>query len=412
MKQTSDSQLVYKLFSFFSLAILVITSFSTHATSIAYAQDQIAETLISTTETSTPEGMDTLTPTAEPPACYTLELIVAAGEGTLIAITPQNCEGGYLLGSEVAISAQSNDGYIITAWEGTQTDSGLETVKTILIQYSITVKVYFDSSEKITDQQTTEGISSDSDLQSTSIPDAEQIQSLSGWFSIIWGDNIDDSQSDVVYMLSDGKGQTTLLSINDSVAQSLGGLLGLNRKYVTVYGTQKPTSLNDQEITTFLVTDISLVRSSENEPPSAGVTGSLPWITILCKFSDIAVEPKNLAFFQGMYANTSPGLDHFWREQSYNIANVAGSNASGWFVLPEVEAHYEHTNPEGLNHLATDCISAADSSVNFSLYTDGGINMMFNFDWYNGWAWGGSWTGTLDGVTQSWRTNLGTTMGV
>ncbi len=152
------------------------------------------------------------------------------------------------------------------------------------------------------------------------------------------------------------------------------------------------------------MTDISLVRSSENEPPSAGVTGSLPWITILCKFSDIAVEPKNLAFFQGMYANTSPGLDHFWREQSYNIANVAGSNASGWFVLPEVEAHYEHTNPEGLNHLATDCISAADSSVNFSLYTDGGINMMFNFDWYNGWAWGGSWTGTLDGVTQSWRT--------
>jgi len=36
-----------------------------------------------------------------------------------------------------------------------------------------------------------------------------------------------------------------------------------------------------------------------------------PYVSILCKFSDVAVEPKNLAFFQGMYASTFPGLDHY-----------------------------------------------------------------------------------------------------
>jgi hypothetical protein len=50
--------------------------------------------------------------------------------------------------------------------------------------------------------------------------------------------------------------------------------------------------------------------------------------------------------------------------------------------------------------LATDCIAAANASVNFSLYS--GINMMFNTDFDNGYAWGGTRYMTLDGVSKVW----------
>ncbi|MEW6186206.1 MAG: hypothetical protein AB1585_10760 [Thermodesulfobacteriota bacterium] len=145
--------------------------------------------------------------------------------------------------------------------------------------------------------------------------------------------------------------------------------------------------------------------SDQGDRVPSAVIGAKPWVTIMCKFSDYAVEPKNLAFFQGMYANTKPGLDHYWRELSYNTANVAGSNSYGWFTLPHTEAYYNPTDTSGgtnLSLLATDCINVADPFVNYSLYT--GINMMFNTDFDNGWAWGGSRYMTLDGITKTWST--------
>ena len=123
----------------------------------------------------------------------------------------------------------------------------------------------------------------------------------------------------------------------------------------------------------------------------------------MCKFSDYAVEPKDLSYFQGMYANVKPGLDHYWRELSYDAINTAGSNASGWYVLPQPEAYYNPTDTTGgtnLDLLATDCVAAADASVNFALYS--GINMMFNTDFNNGIGSGGNKYMTLDGVSQFW----------
>jgi M6 family metalloprotease-like protein len=127
----------------------------------------------------------------------------------------------------------------------------------------------------------------------------------------------------------------------------------------------------------------------------------------MCKFNDYAVEPENLTFFTGMYSNTYPRLDHYWRELSYDTANVIGSSASGWFTLPQPLSYYNPTLSAGganLDLLVADCTAAADATVNFASYKDGGINMMFNADFDFGWAWGGGHYMTLDGVTQTWRT--------
>ena len=140
------------------------------------------------------------------------------------------------------------------------------------------------------------------------------------------------------------------------------------------------------------------------------VTGAQPWVSIACKFSDISTEPENQQYFQDMYANSPGGLDHYWREVSYNKVNVVGSIAIDWLNLPSTQTTYVSTPGSGttadLSLLFTDCTNAADSMVDFSDSGNGqsfvGINMMFNAS-LDCCAWGGNRWATLDGVTKSWR---------
>jgi len=231
---------------------------------------------------------------------------------------------------------------------------------------------------------------------------------LTGWFNIVWGDGPEGAKQ-TIYMLTDDSGQITPLLLDETLSRSVGGVLWFDRKKVNVAGVWA-TSLSVQGAATGLlsVTSISLAPSPETGALSGDVSpaviGSQPWVTIMCKFSDVVTEPHNLAYFTGMYANVRPGLDHFWRELSYDTFNVAGSNAFGWFTLPHPEIYYNPTDTgqgTNLSLLANDCIAAADASVNFAPYS--GINMMFNTDFDNGWAWGGSRYMTLDGATKSWR---------
>jgi len=108
-----------------------------------------------------------------------------------------------------------------------------------------------------------------------------------------------------------------------------------------------------------------------------------------------------------MYASTYPGLDHYWRELSYNNVNVLGSRASGWYTLPYPRSHYIYDRDGNgsldadLNALARDCTAKGDIDVYFPAYI--GINLMFNYS-LDGYAYGGSAYLTLDGITSSWRT--------
>ena len=147
--------------------------------------------------------------------------------------------------------------------------------------------------------------------------------------------------------------------------------------------------------------------------PRKMVTGSQPWISLPCKFSDIADEPRDLAFFQGMYGNTAPGLDHFWREVSYDQIDIVGSTSVDWLVLPNPRSHYitlQNVNGNmvevaNLDLLFTECTGVADPFVDFSNGGTGGfagINLMFNAA-LDCCAWGGAGFKTLDGVAKVWR---------
>ena len=152
-------------------------------------------------------------------------------------------------------------------------------------------------------------------------------------------------------------------------------------------------------------------------PDATQVSGSQPWVSLLCKFSDLATEPRNPSYFSEMFADSPGRLDHYWREVSYDQIDIVGSSASSWLVLPQVQTAYVPTpgsgcldgNPDNdadLTLLFQDCTAVADPFVDFSVGGTGGfvgINLMFNGD-LDGCAWGGSHFATLDGVAKAWRT--------
>ncbi len=239
---------------------------------------------------------------------------------------------------------------------------------------------------------------------------AAPVTSLTGWFTIIWGDGQPGSkQTSEIYNLTDDQGKRTQLLIDEQTLRSVGGPLAINGQRVTVVGTPTSVAASGSTSSAFRAQSIQLAQPSRaplSIQASTAVTGSQPWVSIACKFSDVIVEPKSLSYFQDMYRGTWPGLDHYWREQSYDLVNVLGSGAVGWYTLPQPRSYYVYDmNSDGqpdadLDRLFNDCTAAADASIYFPNYV--GINLMFN-DTLDCCSWGGGYQAVLDGVMRTWR---------
>ena len=231
-------------------------------------------------------------------------------------------------------------------------------------------------------------------------------ESHEGVFSIVWGNTGDHGQAVTLFFLHGDDGVTRQIFMDEELARPFGGVLALNRKRVTVRGAQETmrTPQGDRNGLRADSIDAPTVSPNPSAAPSALVSGSKPWVSIMCKFNDDPAEPKNLAYFQGMFSSSYPGFDHYWQEQSYGTVNVAGSTAVGWFTLPQPRFYYVYdmdgNGSPDLNHdrAADDCTKVADDA-GFNFSNIQGINLMFNAN-LDGSAWGGSWCVILDGVNR------------
>jgi len=229
---------------------------------------------------------------------------------------------------------------------------------------------------------------------------------LQGLLTAVWADPAPgaDSPPRVDFLLRDDKGAAHQLVLSAALVRRHGGIRALNGSYVEVRLRADKDAVGRNVLTP---TWLRVLTADKAKGLDKAVTGSQPWITLPCKFPDIATEPKNLAFFTGMCANSFPGLDHYWRAQSYDAMNVQGSGAIDWVTLPSNRSTYLYPDPGGsgdtladLDALFDDCTAAADAQVYFPTYV--GINMMFN-DTIGTYAWGGSQYATLDSTSGVWR---------
>ena len=238
---------------------------------------------------------------------------------------------------------------------------------------------------------------------------------------MVWGDPAPESIEFIPlheYVITDSNGQSTRLDIDEGALRGAGGTTALNGTVVTVTGrfsgSMAGRAVESGSAAVFSVESILLSEFGPGADQSRvapvvarAVSGSQSWISILCRFSDVVDEPKTLSYFQNMYGSTYPGLDHYWREASYDTVNVLGSGAVGWYTLPQPRSYYIYdANGDGkanLNHsrAVEDCTGVADDDVYFPNYV--GINLMFNDD-LDGYAWGGTQYLTLDGASKAWRT--------
>ena len=227
-------------------------------------------------------------------------------------------------------------------------------------------------------------------------------ETLSGVFSVLWGDPRPGSgqESEIKYILTDDQGQKTELLLDQRTAKQPGGPLALNGKRVKVQGTSVS---DDRPLEKVRVQEIRFVRSEDaaqaaSGEPGRALSGSQPWVTIGCRFADsTGVTPYPQSWFQTLMGTTNPGMDHYWRELSFNNINLTGGQVVAWFNLPQPRSFYLPGGQLDHARIANDCTAAADASVFFPNFK--GINLMFN-DNLDGAAWGGGLSLTRDGQTK------------
>lgn len=236
------------------------------------------------------------------------------------------------------------------------------------------------------------------------LPGAEPV-SLSGWLVVVRSDPAPRSaqSAGTSYLLFDSAGRSIRLVLDESLLRAQSGVLGLDRRHVIVDGYWLPPgSLESQELA---VEAIRLDPALLSAGGLDDVTGPQPWVSLLCKFEDVPAEPEPVSYFEDMLSSSYPGQDHYWREQSYDLANIEGSAVAGWYVLPQPRSYYVYDRDgDGdvdldWGRAADDCTAVADADVYFPDFV--GINLMFN-DVLDCCAWGGGWWTTLDGVTRMW----------
>ena len=217
---------------------------------------------------------------------------------------------------------------------------------------------------------------------------------LEGRFNILWADGAPGTgQSQTRFILSRDGQEDITVDFGARLPLNYAELLGMRGRLVKMKGSWNTVSA-------------AVFNASALEPDDTHgmlnpmVSGAQPWVTVMCKFQDESDEPKPAAYFQNMYGSSYPLLDHYWREQSYNQMNIAGSQAvSHWYTLPHPRAYYIVENVADLPKLANDCTAAANAEVNYTAFL--GINLMFNDD-LDDYAWGGGYYMTLNGVHRLW----------
>jgi hypothetical protein len=238
---------------------------------------------------------------------------------------------------------------------------------------------------------------------------AAQDAFVSGRLSVVWEDPLPGwGTPRLRHFLATEDGRMIPLRVTEAELRFVGGPLDAHGEFVEVSGRWTgrgtgPGAFADREL------DVSSVRPG-GAPPGAAmaltaaaapIVGSYPWVTVLCRFSDApTVEPQALSWYEGLLQNTYPGMDHYWRELSFDNANVVGSVAYGWYDLPEPQSAYVSGSSANLGKLKNDCAAAADADVFFPDFV--GINFQFNLN-IGGFSWGGGSNLVVDGQSRFYR---------
>jgi hypothetical protein len=223
---------------------------------------------------------------------------------------------------------------------------------------------------------------------------------MSGQFNVLWGDGSEENPgSSTHFYLTTAEGEIIELRIDDmnlNLEALLHQQVWVTGNWWQVAEAGKPAILE--------ATNIIIERGGYLVSGYSKMVGNKPWAVIQCKYAGYDDELKSPEYYEGMFSAEYPGLDHYWREQSYGLVDMEGSAIYGWYQLPHEPEYYlplagQPMTVNILMVLATDCISAANPDVDFSQFY--GVMMMLNADPY-GSAYGTMNYSCIDGACKDW----------
>ena len=97
-----------------------------------------------------------------------------------------------------------------------------------------------------------------------------------------------------------------------------------------------------------IVSSLTVLACNNVPPRPAPPAGS--FLVLLCKASDVATEPQNLAFYQQAFSKgETDGIAQYFDSISAGRLDVSGTEVFGWFTMPvtaaTIVARNNTTNP-------------------------------------------------------------------
>ncbi len=231
---------------------------------------------------------------------------------------------------------------------------------------------------------------------------AQEAVELTGLMQFVYGDVLPLGSGEPLerHLLLDDDGRMWDLRLDPGAVAAAGGALALNRQRVVVGGRLQP---NDENAV--MVERTGLEREADRDNLERfRAAGPQPYVWILLRFGDDPSTPESRAWFETQATGPHPSLDHFWRELSFDLINLSGSQVAGWYTLPRPRSYYVYDidpNDPGdevnFQRCRDDAVALANPDVYFPDFI--GLNLCFN-GVLDGAAWGGGANITADGVTR------------
>jgi len=206
------------------------------------------------------------------------------------------------------------------------------------------------------------------------------------------------------------------LELTPQLAASVGSLSNWSGEYVRAELDAPPTGLVHTVERLSIVPEVfhppgfkrqatfgqSLFQAQFSDWPGRPHVGPRPYVVILVKFADQPQEPTPKSYFEALHSNTYPGLDHYYRNVSYNQMNLTGTTVINYVTLPKPMADYLIDGEVHPDKVIPDAVQLVDHLVDFRQFY--GITIMPNVE--GGRSRGGGMTLTLDGETRVFGTTL------
>ncbi len=202
-------------------------------------------------------------------------------------------------------------------------------------------------------------------------------------------------QYQMLTMLIDDAGSTTQLEIPAKMIPEQGGR-------VRVFGTFVESPQSGSSV--FAVSQVEALSSPLETPQT---TGTLNYLTLLCRFSDSTdYTPYPTTYFDGLMGNTYPGVQHFWSEVSEGQLTVVSTTVSQWVNMTKPLSGYSYVGQASLDShwdMAQNCadMTAQTLGINYSNYD--GLTLIFNQPYTNVAIGKDAHEMTLNGVTRTIR---------